>query len=458
MVLLVLTSHKQFAQAGTFCATPSNVPNLLQTIPQNQLKTASNAYTVRIFIHIVRRTNGTGGQTQQEINTALGILVGDFEQHNICLSLLGIDEINLDYYYINFTNTKFSQLIQVNSHTNAIDLYLLGNNTTWGSFSGNGRASGIPGGALVIGGNGASFNDPSIINLSTSRILSHEFGHCLGLFHTHHGIIEANCDELVDGSNCTTCGDFVCDTPADPRMGQLNVSAPPNCQWLNSGTDANGDSYNPDERIIMSYSLPNCMQYHTAGQGSRMLSVIANSSLLQNTLVPDDLVLTNTTISAGQTTLYDVQHTIMASNLTVESGGNLTLRAGDQIRVLPGSHIKQGAKFYTSIDSQCSTIDQQNAAKIRNTVNQNNTSLVKNYDSEIKVYPNPTTGQIAIELGTISTSAFVEIYDVMGKKVFAATTSENNLQIDISNQPKGIYLVRVVDGGKVVFTEKTIYQ
>jgi len=81
-----------------------------------------------------------------------------------------------------------------------------------------------------------------------------------------------------------------------------------------------------------------------------------------------------------------------------------------------------------------------------------------NPNNIVSIYPNPTTGQIAIELGTIVSEVLVEIYDVMGKKVFAATTLENNLQIDISDQPKGIYLVRVVDGGKVVFTEKIIYQ
>jgi hypothetical protein len=56
-----------------------------------------------------------------------------------------------------------------------------------------------------------------------TSVLSHEMGHCLGLYHTHHGTVTEEgdsfqCPELVNGSNSSTCGDYIADTPADPNI------------------------------------------------------------------------------------------------------------------------------------------------------------------------------------------------------------------------------------------------
>ena len=56
-----------------------------------------------------------------------------------------------------------------------------------------------------------------------SHIISHEMGHVLFLWHTHHGTYPEGgdpnqCMELVDGSNSTICGDYISDTPADPNI------------------------------------------------------------------------------------------------------------------------------------------------------------------------------------------------------------------------------------------------
>ena len=67
----------------------------------------------------------------------------------------------------------------------------------------------------------------------------------------------------------------------------------------------------------------------------------------------------------------------------------------------------------------------------------------------IKVYPNPTTGELTITnyvlgIGTLS-EVEVEIYDVFGKKLSSnhLITSSSNHQINISHLPAGIYFLRV---------------
>lgn len=84
---------------------------------------------------------------------------------------------------------------------------------------------------------------------ASPNTLAHEFGHVLGLMHTHTG----NGSELVDGSNCDISGDLLCDTPADPGLNAGNVDWV-TCTYIGTATDANGDIYQPDVENIMSYS------------------------------------------------------------------------------------------------------------------------------------------------------------------------------------------------------------
>jgi len=279
------------AQIIGFCATSPNVPNNIATIRTRALlSSTTDSYIIKVFFHVMRKSDGTGGQTQQEVTTAFNTLVSDYQPYNIRFVLLGTDEIKSDNQYnqTNFFadangNTDLNgdgkfDVFSPNSHVNAIDIYLYANDKL--NF---GLAANIPGSALVIGGN--SFNT----NLDSSHVLSHEIGHCLGLFHTFHGtdrVHEPNgCAEFVDGSNGTTCGDFVQDTPADPSR-IFDCGTQNTCTWNCSTTyiDAHGDHYNPDTHLFMAYTFPNCMNHHTAGQVARIFTSIENSVILQNVL------------------------------------------------------------------------------------------------------------------------------------------------------------------------------
>jgi hypothetical protein len=113
-----------------------------------------------------------------------------------------------------------------------------------------------------------------VLNNSGGYLVNpHEFGHFFGLRHTHQfdfhfpGMIT---DELVNGSNCATAGDLVCDTPADPGLMPWLVSPFPACQWLDTVTvDANGELFNPLTNNYMSY-MGLCTESFTSGQYARM--------------------------------------------------------------------------------------------------------------------------------------------------------------------------------------------
>lgn len=94
-------------------------------------------------------------------------------------------------------------------------------------------------------------------------VLAHEIGHYFHLFHTFETFAGA---EYVDGSNCSTSGDFICDTAAD--RWDLNVNKQ-NCSYNGKQMDDNGDYYKPPSDNIMSYHFP-CPYQFTPGQIYRM--------------------------------------------------------------------------------------------------------------------------------------------------------------------------------------------
>jgi hypothetical protein len=92
--------------------------------------------------------------------------------------------------------------------------------------------------------------------------LAHNMGIYFGLYRTNE---TENGLELVDGSNCETAGDMICDTPADPFLAPTDptvkvfdfspyLSNPDKpCLFTGEGVDLNGEFHTPDTGNIMSW-------------------------------------------------------------------------------------------------------------------------------------------------------------------------------------------------------------
>jgi hypothetical protein len=79
----------------------------------------------------------------------------------------------------------------------------------------------------------------------------------------------------------------------------------------------------------------------------------------------------------------------------------------------------------------------------------------------VKVYPNPSDGKFTIESSVVSGKSLVEIYNVLGEKIYNETLRQvqGDNQIDLSNQTSGIYLYRVVsEKGELIGSGKLIIQ
>ena len=77
-------------------------------------------------------------------------------------------------------------------------------------------------------------------------------------------------------------------------------------------------------------------------------------------------------------------------------------------------------------------------------INGNNTLTNSSFDkSSIAIYPNPSKGIYTLQTNEMNTAKSISIYTILGQKIYDAVISSNETTIDISNQPKGVYLYKV---------------
>ena len=236
---------------------------------------ADVVYTIPITAHIARLDNGTGGLTAQQLDDAIAIANDYYLNAKLQFSVCNINYIDDNNYYDYNIGDEY---VMTTAHNveNTMNIYFV-NSIQGGLYCGYTRIP--PSSDVVLMAN----------NCTTSgNTLSHELGHYFSLYHTHGKSNFGTTDELVDGSNCHTAGDDICDTPADPNLyGKVNGF----CEYSNSETDANGMLYTPNVNNIMSYAPKFCRNEFTQGQYERILFGYLNHRYY---LTPDAGFVANT--------------------------------------------------------------------------------------------------------------------------------------------------------------------
>lgn len=270
---------------------------------------------MHVFVHIVRSSSGSG-LGSDIVNPIISKLNSDYANTEIQFLPDGYDFINNDAFNNQLnTDAQYASLYNTNLHTDAINIYVLGISTNTMDEYGRtalGRANSIPSISYWIHG--------SVYNTS---VVSHEMGHCLGLYHTFHGTVTESgdpqqCKELVDGSNGVTCGDYIFDTPADPNIWN-------GCTYAggNSVVDKNNQSYHPDPSDYMTYADYTCWSRFTLLQIQRMKDFIANTVILQN--VSNVLIISGpSNVCSSSSFTFTVSNAPTGFNWTCSDGLSLS--------------------------------------------------------------------------------------------------------------------------------------
>ncbi|HTB31820.1 MAG TPA: T9SS type A sorting domain-containing protein, partial [Bacteroidia bacterium] len=72
----------------------------------------------------------------------------------------------------------------------------------------------------------------------------------------------------------------------------------------------------------------------------------------------------------------------------------------------------------------------------------------------VNIYPNPSKGQFTIS--GLENGMIVDIYDYTGRKISSMVSSETILQLDLSGQSNGIYLVRILSKDGTLVSQKKL--
>jgi hypothetical protein len=239
--VLLITGLSAQSDCGTVMS-PTYQSTYNQRVQQIQPGVIQGAIVVPVHIHLVRESNGNSNLTLQQIQTELDSVNYYYDNAGlIFIECIAAEMIDDDSMYDYESSTDETYLL-TNHHTpNVLNLYFANTVSMNSTY--------VCGYAWYPGGPDAAFvSGTCATNGST---LAHEIGHYMGLMHTHGG----SSDELVDGSNCSTEGDWICDTPADPGLSGLVDTA---CMYTGTALDANNQPYQPDVTNIMSYSRKVC--------------------------------------------------------------------------------------------------------------------------------------------------------------------------------------------------------
>jgi hypothetical protein len=232
---------------------------------------------VPVRAHILRRSNGTGDFNLARLNRVIALTNRYFLNNGtgIQFYLAGSapDYIDNDALYQTFPYGNESS-ISGRDATNAMNVYFVNNF----SLSGLQGYAYFPDNDIVTTRSFIRSDVSMTDEFLGSILIPHEWGHNFGLFHTFQGSTEMN-SELVTrdaGANCTTAGDLLCDTPADPynRPG-ATYSIVNGCPvYTGTATDTWGATYAPSMDNIMSY-YDGCNPLFTVGQYDRIQAALA---------------------------------------------------------------------------------------------------------------------------------------------------------------------------------------
>lgn len=109
--------------------------------------------------------------------------------------------------------------------------------------------------------------------------------------------------------------------------------------------------------------------------------------------------------------------------------------------------VESDGNYYTVIsDYQC-------FSKKSNAIQVDLSTTIPTITNSFKVYPNPFTDKLTIEIGNFSNPCYLKVIGTNGREYFNSRITENICQFDLNAIPQGLYLLQLSTAKKMITTK-----
>jgi len=135
-------------------------------------------------------------------------------------------------------------------------------------------------------------------------------------------------------------------------------------------------------------------------------------------------------------------------DVNIKSGAAIVYTAQNKVTLKPGFKAETGSYFHATIAPCPNTIRSSNMFDnaIYYPINSDDSEDIDNSNLTIDVYPNPNTGTFTLEKHSKSRedSYIIRIYNIMGELIKSELGKNEKVEINLGEQPKGLYFIDIL--------------
>lgn len=157
----------------------------------------------------------------------------------------------------------------------------------------------------------------------------------------------------------------------------------------------------------------------------------------------------------------------LTKTITVNAYPNLTVSSINNCPGAPDSLVAQGANSYLwsngattstiyfpvpTISTTYSVTGTSNGCSVTAAtfvIAHNCTGISDQIEGALTIYPNPVNHYLTVDLAGLNEEKTIEIYNLLGEKVFEKSYQESLIKLDISKFEDGIYMIKIVIENKI---------
>lgn len=334
-------SQEPMAECGTI--TPRQKIRVNAAIQRNIQATLP--FTIKMMVHVFRGDDGNNAAAPlNRVQEKLEELYAYFRPHQICFIVANVMYHN-NSNLLNFNTGSFPQALDLRQYI--VEGYL---NVFIHRSVRESDGNVLGGSAFGIPAAGCSINGGMVIDVNyPTGTLTHEVGHCLGLYHTFESVWGA--ESVARSGDCKDCeddGDLLCDTPADPQSDDYDITNfIMNCIYNDNKRDDCNMQYTPDVQNHMSYSPGACRNRFSPGQASRMRNLILQESVLTE-LMAEETIFTSLNTSSGYTYILS-RDWIRVDPATLIDHTARAYFKSKEVTLKAGVHLKPGSSGFSHV-------------------------------------------------------------------------------------------------------------